>query len=385
MLGALYWAYIRYQTYPIAKEKIKLNKKANDLQAQIATNTRQIQRAQQKREELNREEQAERNAVLIASQNEYVRSGMNAARIEDADIPGVGHALKQRLALHGFTTAASISARVTSVEGFGPAKTQAMIDWHNRVIYGLNTSKPTGLTPEQADRIREKYNELHASNTEKEKKHQEDIVILGLTLRELKPRIQELAPISFRSFIWKALGIGGFTPWVIAAGLVGTQVVLGTSTTIGAIMASIPTPTLTTTLTFTPTRTFTLTITLTQTITNTPTVTETSTITFTPTITNTPTFTPTPTLTYTPTWTITSTPTITKTRTKTRTPAPYVSPIPPIVPPPSGNCDPSYPTVCIPPPPPDLDCGDIPFRRFKVLPPDPHNFDSDHDGIGCES
>jgi len=52
---------------------------------------------------------------------------------------------------------------------------------------------------------------------------------------------------------------------------------------------------------------------------------------------------------------------------------------------PGGACDPSYPTVCIPPPPPDLDCGAIPYRRFKVLPPDPHRFDGDHDGIGCES
>ncbi len=50
-----------------------------------------------------------------------------------------------------------------------------------------------------------------------------------------------------------------------------------------------------------------------------------------------------------------------------------------------GNCDPSYPGVCIPPAPPDLDCGDIPYRRFKVLPPDPHRFDGDHDGVGCES
>lgn len=49
-----------------------------------------------------------------------------------------------------------------------------------------------------------------------------------------------------------------------------------------------------------------------------------------------------------------------------------------------GNCDPAYPTVCIPPPPPDLDCGDISFRNFQVLPPDPHNFDGDGDGIGCE-
>ena len=49
------------------------------------------------------------------------------------------------------------------------------------------------------------------------------------------------------------------------------------------------------------------------------------------------------------------------------------------------NCDPSYPTVCIPPPTPDLDCGDIPYRRFTVLPPDPNNFDGDGDGIGCET
>ena len=52
---------------------------------------------------------------------------------------------------------------------------------------------------------------------------------------------------------------------------------------------------------------------------------------------------------------------------------------------PDGNCDPSYPDVCIPPKPPDLNCGDIPYKRFTVLQPDPHKFDGDKDGIGCES
>jgi hypothetical protein len=47
-------------------------------------------------------------------------------------------------------------------------------------------------------------------------------------------------------------------------------------------------------------------------------------------------------------------------------------------------CDPAYPDVCIPPPPPDLDCTQITFRNFAVLPPDPHDFDADNDGIGCE-
>ncbi|GBC87863.1 Thermonuclease [bacterium HR12] len=48
-------------------------------------------------------------------------------------------------------------------------------------------------------------------------------------------------------------------------------------------------------------------------------------------------------------------------------------------------CDPAYPGVCIPPPPPDLDCADVPYRRFTVRSPDPHGFDGDHDGIGCET
>jgi hypothetical protein len=69
----------------------------------------------------------------------------------------------------------------------------------------------------------------------------------------------------------------------------------------------------------------------------------------------------------------------------TATPKPKPSPTP--TPKPSAGCDPSYPTVCIAPKSRvgDLNCDDIPYRRFTVRPPDPHNFDSDHDGIGCES
>jgi micrococcal nuclease len=51
----------------------------------------------------------------------------------------------------------------------------------------------------------------------------------------------------------------------------------------------------------------------------------------------------------------------------------------------ASGCDPSYPDVCIPSPPPDLDCGEIAHRRFRVVGADPHRFDGDRDGIGCES
>ncbi len=85
-----------------------------------------------------------------------------------------------------------------------------------------------------------------------------------------------------------------------------------------------------------------------------------------------------------PTGTATNTPTITPTPQPTDTPQPTTTNTP-IPTPTKGNCDSHYPTVCIPPPPPDLDCSDIPYRNFTVLQPDPHNFDRNNDGIGCES
>ncbi len=68
---------------------------------------------------------------------------------------------------------------------------------------------------------------------------------------------------------------------------------------------------------------------------------------------------------------------------------PLILPTVPVAPPvdetPAAACDPSYPGVCIPPGPPDLDCADVPYRRFSVVGADPHRFDADGDGIGCES
>lgn len=52
---------------------------------------------------------------------------------------------------------------------------------------------------------------------------------------------------------------------------------------------------------------------------------------------------------------------------------------------PSHRCDPSYPDFCIRSPPPDLDCPDISHKNFKVIGSDPHGFDIDGDGKGCES
>jgi uncharacterized repeat protein (TIGR01451 family) len=59
---------------------------------------------------------------------------------------------------------------------------------------------------------------------------------------------------------------------------------------------------------------------------------------------------------------------------------------------PYPSCHLSYPDFCIPPPPPDLDCGSALIagrKNFTVLHnvanPDPHGLDGDNDGIGCEA
>lgn len=66
-------------------------------------------------------------------------------------------------------------------------------------------------------------------------------------------------------------------------------------------------------------------------------------------------------------------------------PPPTATPKPTPAPTPKPACDPSYPGVCIPPPPPDLNCPDVPYENFTVLAPDPHGFDGNNNGIGCES
>ena len=67
-------------------------------------------------------------------------------------------------------------------------------------------------------------------------------------------------------------------------------------------------------------------------------------------------------------------------------PATPTQPAPASKPQASGSgCDPSYPDFCIPPPDPNCDSAVIAGRkRPTVLPPDPHHFDADHDGVGCE-
>jgi hypothetical protein len=53
---------------------------------------------------------------------------------------------------------------------------------------------------------------------------------------------------------------------------------------------------------------------------------------------------------------------------------------------PSSGCDPSYPDVCIPPYPPDLDCSQVGYTNIRVVASDPHGLDNGGTpGLGCET
>jgi Flp pilus assembly pilin Flp len=59
----------------------------------------------------------------------------------------------------------------------------------------------------------------------------------------------------------------------------------------------------------------------------------------------------------------------------------------PVMRPPSAVCDANYAGACVPPPPPDLDCGDLRamgLGEVQVTGSDPHGLDPDHNGIACD-
>lgn len=49
------------------------------------------------------------------------------------------------------------------------------------------------------------------------------------------------------------------------------------------------------------------------------------------------------------------------------------------------SCDDSYPGLCIPPAPPVLTCAQVGVTDFVVDGQDPHGFDPDNDGVGCQA
>lgn len=278
------------------------------------------------------------NEALTETQSNHIQMKMKSAYVAEAQIPGIGPKLTERLADHRIVTAADVSAiSINGVPGFGEVKAQDVLRWRNSVFNQANRSKPSRLDPKEEKEIRERFRVRRetinlARQTEKESlakfieeakanaskniaENIDDIERLKANLEDLNHAsaenasdLEKLSSITFFNFLMGGLagkpGGAGFKH--IAAGigsalaiLLGTlfQTGMAAGSTAAMIVAAIPTATPTATMTATPTATSTPTATLTPTITFTPTITLTPTLTFTPTITPTFTITPSPTAT----------------------------------------------------------------------------------------
>ena len=369
-IAIVLWLYFRYQKIPIVREKVDLQQRVLKAQNKIRTEVNNIQSARRKREGLYQAEKDEINSTLKKSQEDHITNGLANSSLKHATIVGVGPKLKERLAGYGVLSAAHIGNNISKIPRFGQAKQRALIEWRSAVMARLDSTRPTSLTNEQLEYITQTYQALRQLNDTAEKNAQDNKRAAEYDLNSLAPRLKQLAPITFVAYASRSLASRGMAAALIAIVLIVAQLVSSVGATTSSLIASIPTATPTATATLTPVNTFTPTVTFTPTITNT------ATITFTATIRDTPT------LTFTPPATATPQPTFTPQVILGPSNTPY---IPVSGGGGTGNCDPAYPTVCIPPPPPDLDCPDIPYRRFQVLPPDPHDFDREGDGLGCES
>lgn len=367
-IAIVLWLYSRYRERPLVREKRELERLQRRFQKGLQSETSIIQATIKQREVLFQTEKDEIHNALQTLQRQHIDNGLAAAQIHDATIPGIGPRLKEGLARYGVASAAQVTEQIPHFPGFGAAKHQALMNWRASVLAGLESTQPHALPHEQLEVIKQKYQAQQDRNDADERKARSSKQILEHELSSFQPRLQQLAPLTFLNYLSRSLASRGIVAVLLACLLVATQVissVSATASTAAALIVSIPSATPTVTLTHLPTAT----LTMSRTSSPTPAA-ETPTATALPSETNTP--------------------FLTATLAATVTPVPVVLPsntpqIPISGATAEGSCDPSYPGVCIPPAPPDLDCGEVTYRNFQVLPPDPHNFDRDADGLGCES
>jgi hypothetical protein len=370
LIMTLLWLYARYRELPVVREKRELERLALKFQKGVQTEEKNIQAAVKERARLFQAEKEEISIALETLQKKHLENGLRMASIHEAAISGVGPKLKERLAGTDILSAADITEKISELPGIREDEAQALMDWRRSLLEKLESTQPSGLPQKQMEAIQQKVQALQGQNDAANRKARASQQMLKYELISFRERLKQLARFTFPRYLSRSLASRGIVAAPLALALIMTQVVSSVSATASSINAWIPTVTASPTVTIKPARK------ATNIITHPPTaiisITETMTSLQTSTFTATASPMPTPSATRTPFPTLTLQPSNTA-----------------IIPVSgggsAGDCDPSYPGVCIPPPPPDLNCKDITYRRFKVLPPDPHNFDRDGDGIGCES
>jgi hypothetical protein len=354
----LLWLYARYQQFPVIREKYDLEHLMSKFQKGIQTEEKIIQAAVRQRADLYQAEKAEIQSALRVLQKNHIERGLLLASIHEADIPALGPDLKRHLAGYGVACATDITDRIASIKDLGEAERQALLDWRTGVLQELDSTKPVNLGERELEAIQRKYRTLQDQNNIANRNALASRQMLEYEVISFRERLQQIASFTFMRYLSRSLASRGMLATPLALALVMAQVVSSVSAMAASIVVLIPVTGDLVGSTAVPTNIEIISSTVVPSVT----------------LSSTPL----------PGATATTLPSATIPATQTPLASTPVVPSQTALIPVSGNCDPSYPGVCIPPAPPDLDCKDVTDRRFQVLPPDPHNFDRDGDGIGCE-
>jgi hypothetical protein len=398
MTGSLIlYFYIRYHRRPLVVQKTGIKRKLDSSRAQQEAIDSQLRIWEaQKQQELNvlesnrfnlekKHQQKmfdlanQRSAIheemeqalrdqLTTFQQKWLTDSLQATKISDAHIPGIGPVLVERLSAHGINSANDVDdLRLLNIPGLGEHKRNDVTQWRASQQAEFWRNRPKSLSPEEKKSIRQPYQDRYSDIEEKEdledKSHTTTLetiksstnLVLSAYGSKMEQKLSERKPIddsidsfqkelipfsaiTFFNFLkdvlrFPVIRIGKQSPIFVSNAILLIICVCSLSgsalcTTGWNVIESWPTATLTSSQTITPsiTRTFTNTYTLTQTltftITLTPSITFTPSNTFTFTVTNTPSKTPTFTLTPTFTWTPTRTRTLTAIPSETKTSTP---------------------------------------------------------------
>ena len=253
LLATLLSLYLRYRKIPIVRKKRKLQHLRKRLQKRIQAEGNTLRTAIKERKNLSRSEKEEIDAALRVLQKNYIENGLADALIKAATIQGVESELKERLAECGILSAAHVNSGFSQLQGFGEAKRQALIGWQSSVLTRLDNSKPVRLPNEQLKTIRNKFQTSLDKTNSVERIAIANKERLEHELISLKPRLQKLVPITFMGYLSQSLVTRGMVATLLAFLLIGTQVLSSASAAGSAILSSIPTGTLTSTVNPTPT------------------------------------------------------------------------------------------------------------------------------------
>ena len=98
LLAIFGWLYARYRSLLVVREKRNLRGLVKKFDEHVHIEQLRIYAAIKERARLVQAEKQEIHSALQKLQTDYIEDGLKNASIDQADIPGIGHTLKLRLA-----------------------------------------------------------------------------------------------------------------------------------------------------------------------------------------------------------------------------------------------------------------------------------------------